>query len=64
MNPLAITLLKEWLEASYYENSEGRYVDCNVCGADDTRPCEEDCLSQRTKDLLIEQTGDWQWGVK
>lgn len=58
MNPDAIALLKEWLDEFYFENFEGRYVECRFCGAD-SKPCDKDCLCRRTKIFLTEQTGDW-----
>ena len=52
MNPDAIALLKEWLDEFYFENFDGRYVECKLCGADDSEPCDEDCLCRRTKIFL------------
>lgn len=63
MNPDAIALLKEWLGEFYFENFEGRYVECKLCGADDSDACDRDCLCRRTKDFLAEQTGDWRLPV-
>lgn len=50
----AIAMLKEWLDEFYFENDEGRYIECRMCGADDSSPCEDDCISKRTKVFLAE----------
>lgn len=52
MNSYPIALLKEWLDQFYFENHEGRYVECKMCGADNSRPCNAGCLCKRTKAFL------------
>lgn len=40
------------VEELYFENDEGKYVECKVCGADDTEPCGEDCPIRRARHAI------------
>ena len=46
------SLLEAWRDEFYFENFEGKYRECKVCGADDTRDHDEGCIVQRTLTTL------------
>src|SRR5690606_42124620 len=47
------SLLEAWRDEFYFENFEGKYRECKVCGADDTLDHDEGCIVQRDRKSVV-----------
>lgn len=53
-SPDLLAALQALVAEDYFENDQGKFVECKRCGADDTTPCEADCLVSRARAAIAQ----------